>query len=154
MYLKTSILIISTVALTNFSLNKKADQQQGPISIVGTWGLISGTTITKGVSETTDYTKGQRMIKIINKTHFSFLRHDLQQGKDSSAVFEAGGGRYTLKGNAYTEYLDFCNLREWEGKSFHFTVSISKDTLIQRGIEKVEAAGINREIIEKYLRVK
>jgi uncharacterized protein YfeS len=43
----------------------------------GTWQLISGTIITKGISSVTDYTKGQQMIKIINDSHFAFLSHDL-----------------------------------------------------------------------------
>jgi len=146
MHLKIGLLLLASISVSN--------QQQTPPSLVGTWRLISGTTITKGESAFTDYTKDQKMIKIINKTHFAFMRHDLKHGKDTSAAFEAGGGTYSLKGNHYTEFLEYCNAREWEGKSFEFTVTISKDTLIQRGIEKVEAAGINREIIEKYLRVK
>jgi len=127
---------------------------QAPLSLQGTWRLFSGTTITKGDTVVTDYTKGQQMIKIINKTHFAFMRHDLTNGKEANPVFEAGGGRYSLSGNHYTEHLDYCNLREWEGKSFDFTVSIRKDTLIQQGLEKVDEAGVNRIIIEKYLSVK
>ena len=122
--------------------------------IEGTWELISGTTIVKGDTTFTDYTKGQKMIKVINSSHFAFLRHDLNKGKDSSATFGSGGGRYTLTGDQYTEHLDYCSDREWEGNSFPFTVSIKNDTLIQSGTEKVEAAGIDRINIEKYFRVK
>lgn len=93
------------------------------------------------------------MIKILNDTHFSFLKHDLNKGKDSTAIFVAGGGTYTLTDNEYTEYLDYCNAREWEGNSFHFTVIIQNDTLIQSGREKVEGTGIDRIIIERYFRV-
>ena len=120
----------------------------------GTWQLLSGTTITKGVSSVTDYTKGQRMIKIINDSHFAFLRHDLNAPPASSPPFAAGGGSYTINGNQYTEHLDFYSDRNWEGKPFTFTISINNDTLIQRGLEKVENEGVDREIIEKYLRVK
>ena len=94
------------------------------------------------------------MIKIINNTHFSFLRHDLNKGKDSTATFVAGGGTYELKGNEYSEHLDYCSAREWEGNSFHFTVAIQNDTLVQSGREKIEGTGIDRIIIEKYFRVK
>jgi hypothetical protein len=124
------------------------------LSINGTWQLVSGTTITKGVSTVTDYTKDQRMIKIINNDHFAFLKHDLHAPKDSSNHFDAGGGSYTLKGDQYTEHLDYYSDRDWEGKSFSFTVSIQNDTLIQRGQERVEAENIDREIIERYVRVK
>ena len=74
--------------------------------------------------------------------------------KDSPLHFDAGGGAYKLSGNNYKEHLDYYNDRNWEGKTFSFTVSIQGDTLIQKGMEKVEGAGIDREIIEKYVRVK
>ena len=94
------------------------------------------------------------MIKVINATHFAFLRHDLNSPKDSSNHFDAGGGSYTLNGNTYTEHLDYYSDHNWEGKTFNFTVSISHDTLVQKGMEKVENLGIDREIIERYVRVK
>ena len=130
------------------------NSKPGSINLNGTWRLLSGTTITKGVSEVTDYTKDQSMIKIINNTHFAFLKHKLGVAKDSSNQFDAGGGSYTLNGDQYTEHLDYYSDKNWEGKPFTFTVSIVNDTLIQRGIEKVENENINREIIEKYLLVK
>jgi len=153
MQIKLGLILIAAFSLSNDVTTKLGNQQQTAIALPGTWELISGTTITKGDSLVVDYTKNQRMIKIINKTHFAFLRHDLGKGKSPDAVFESGGGSYTLVGDKYTEYLEYCNLREWEGKKFQFTIAIKKDTLIQRGIEKVEEAGINREIIERYRRV-
>ena len=36
---------------------------------------------------------------------------------------------------------------------FPFLIELKGDTLIQSGIEKVEAAGISRKIIEKYLKI-
>jgi hypothetical protein len=124
------------------------------IPLNGTWRLLSGTTITRGDSTVTDYTKGQNMIKIINGTHFAFLSHAVGEPKDSSNKFDAGGGTYTLTGNQYTENLDFYSDKNWEGKPFTFTVSIANDTLVQRGQEKNEKEGIDRLIIEKYVRVK
>lgn len=128
-------------------------QPSSAFRLNGTWRLVSGTTITRGVSVVTDYTKESNMIKIINDTHFAFLKHDLNSPKDSSHHFDAGGGSYTLTANNYTEHLDYYGDRNWEGKTFNFTVSISNDTLIQRGMEKVEKEGIDREIIERYVRV-
>ncbi|MBN9381825.1 MAG: lipocalin-like domain-containing protein [Chitinophagaceae bacterium] len=122
------------------------------LPIAGTWRLVSGTTITRGVSSVTDYTKDISMIKIINNDHFAFLKHDLNSPKDSSNHFDAGGGSYTLSGDQYTEHLDYYSDRNWEGKTFQFTVSFSNDTLIQRGMEKLEKEGIDREIIERYVR--
>jgi hypothetical protein len=124
------------------------------IPLEGTWELLSETKIEGKDSTFSKAASNQRMIKIINGTHFSFLRHDLTQGKDSStAQFVAGGGTYVLKGDQYHENLEYCNARDWEGHSFDFTVQVSNDTLIQKGVEKVESAGIDRIIIEKYKRV-
>ena len=125
-----------------------------PVRLNGTWQLISGTTITKGISTFTDYTKNQCMIKIINDTHFAFLKHNLVTAKDSSNHFDAGGGSYTLKGDQYTEHLDYYADKNWENKPFTFTVSFKNDTLIQKGLEKVDKENINRVIIEKYVRLK
>ena len=125
------------------------------LPIQGTWQLISGTTIEKGDTAITDYTQKLSFIKIINDSHFAFLKHDLNKGKDTaSASFGAGGGSYILKDSSYTEHLEYCNDRQWENNDFTFTVIIKNDTLIQSGIEKVESEGINRINIEKYVRVK
>ena len=130
------------------------DSSDDASSIQGAWKLLSGTAITKGDSVVTDYTKELSMIKIINNTHFAFLKHSTSAPKDSSNQFDAGGGSYTLAGNQYTEHLDYYHDRNWEGKTFTFTVSFNNDTLVQQGVEKVEGAGIDRIIIEKYIRVK
>lgn len=122
--------------------------------IAGTWKLLTGTIIEKGDTTVTDYTRNVSFIKVINDTHFAFMQHDLTKGKDSAAVFSSGGGRYSLSDSSYTEHLEYCTAREWEGHDFTFTVSIQNDTLIQQGIEKIESAGVNRLNIEKYVRVK
>lgn len=124
------------------------------LPIQGTWQLLTGTLIEKGDSTVTDYTKSKKFIKIINDTHFAFLNHDLSKGSDSSASFSCGGGKYSLNDSSYTEHLEYCNSREWEGNTFHFTVTIHNDTLIQRGIEKVADLGIERLNIERYVRTK
>jgi hypothetical protein len=122
--------------------------------LTGTWKLISGTLIEKGDTTITDYTSGKSFIKIINDTHFAFLLHDLKQGKDSSAMYSSGGGTYTLADSTYTEHLEYCSDRNWEGHDFPFTITISNDTLTQQGREKIEASGIDRLNIERYVRVK
>ena len=127
-------------------------QHSSNIPIEGTWRLVSATNITSGVSTVIDYTGKTRMIKIINGSHFAFLKHDVNLPKDSVNHFDAGGGSYTLKGDQYTEHLDYYSDRNWEGHTFSFTVSLHGDTLVQRGMEKVEGTGIDREIIERYVR--
>jgi hypothetical protein len=122
--------------------------------IEGTWKLINGTLIEKSDTTITDYTKDKSFIKVINKTHFAFMGHDLTKGKDSAAFYSSGGGRYELQDSNYTEHLEYCNNRQWEANDFHFTITISNDTLVQQGVEKIDSIGVNRINIEKYVRLK
>src|SRR6516165_9793965 len=96
-----STLILSSL----LSCESKNDSSESRVDLRGTWQLVSGTIIEKGDTTFTDYTKVHRMIKIINKTHFAFLNHDTVKGKDSTALFVAGGGRYDLVRDQYTEHL-------------------------------------------------
>jgi len=147
-------LIVATLLSCN-TPDRRNESKTPLLPIAGTWQLITGTLIEKGDTTITDYTKKTSFLKIINDTHFAFLQHDLKKGKDSAtAVFSSGGGRYSINGNTYTEHLEYCNAREWEGNDFSFAVDIKNDTLTQQGIEKVESAGVNRVNIEKYVRVK
>lgn len=121
--------------------------------IMGTWQLITGTLIEKKDTVITHYDKNISFIKIINATHFAFLQHDLSKGKKADSTFAAGGGKYSLKDNQYTEYLEYCSDRNWEAHDFKFTIEIKNDTLIQSGVEKIDSLGINRLNIERYIRV-
>jgi hypothetical protein len=130
------ILLFPAIVTACTDSPKKDPQIADEISLKGTWKLLTGTLIEKGDTVITDYTKDLSFIKIINDSHFSFLQHDTRK---DSINFSAGGGRYTLIGNTYTEHLEYCSARAWEGHDFTFTVSIANDTLIQTGVEKVEA---------------
>ncbi|HEX8060352.1 MAG TPA: lipocalin family protein [Cyclobacteriaceae bacterium] len=120
--------------------------------LVGTWKLISGTIITPKDTTVTGYTKDKSFIKVINDTHFAFMLHDLNGGKDSTAVYASGGGKYELVGDKYTEHLEYCTDRQWEGHDFSFRITITNDTLMQQGIEEVASAGVSQVNIEKYVR--
>ena len=149
---QTPIMVaIIFASCSNETESNKPEATAKPI--VGTWKLLTGTLIEKGDTVVTDYTKNVSFIKIINDSHFAFLQHDLKQGKDSSAVFVAGGGTYTLKDNQYAEHLEYCTARNWEGNDFHFTIELKNDTLVQSGVEKIESEGVDRMNIEKYIRV-
>ena len=145
--------LIAIMLVSCHQPSAKEASVQSPEPLIGTWRLISGTVIEKGDTSVTDYTKNGSFIKIINDTHFAFLQHDLNKGKDS-AVFVAGGGAYSLTDSLYTEHLEYCTDRAWEGNDFSFTVVIKNDTLVQKGFEKVETAGVDRMNIEIYVRKK
>lgn len=127
-----------------------ACQNEKANSLEGTWQLVTGTIVENGNTTVTDYTHDRSFIKVINKTHFTFLLHDLG-APDSARLFAAGGGRYKLNGNNYTEHLEYCSDRTWEGHDFPFTITIKGDTLIQSGVEKVGTT--ERINTEKYVRV-
>lgn len=146
--------ILAFFAITIFIGCTSSQSEPGSFRIQGSWKLLSGTLIEKGDTVVTDYTSKRSFIKIINEDHFAFLQHDVNKGKDSAASFSAGGGSYSLVDSSYTEHLEYCNARGWEGHDFTFTVSIVNDTLIQRGIEKIDSIGVNRLNIEKYVRLK
>ncbi len=146
--------VLLCTSILSCSTKKQGDEpKQTALPIAGTWKLLTGTLIEKGDTTATDYTKNLSSIKIINDTHFAFLDHDLNKGKDSVVLFESGGGHYSLADSLYTEHLEYCSDRKWEGNDFTFTITIKNDTLTQTGIEKVEGAGVNRLNIEKYVRI-
>jgi hypothetical protein len=145
--------LFSLTCLFALACHSPADAPAGatPASpdIQGTWRLITGTVTTKGVAVVTDYTKGVSFIKVRDSAHFAFLKHDLNPPKDSSNHFDAGGGAYSLKGDQYTEHLDYYSDHQYEGQSYTFTVGFHGDTLVQQGME-----GADRENVERYVRVK
>ncbi|MDP5199514.1 hypothetical protein [Flavobacterium sp. DG2-3] len=145
---KAMSILILIITITSCNSEKK----QNPIE--GTWRLISAETTEKDSTFST-FNKNTKMIKIINSTHFAFMNHDLKNGKDSTtALYFAGGGKYTLKDSIYTENLEYFNNRDWENGKFEFVVKVQNDTLIQKGVEKLEKLGIDRIITEKYVREK
>lgn len=155
--MKNTTLLILLVAFFASCANKtnETPNDKKNLPIEGSWLLINAKNITGKDTTFTDYTKNIKGVKYINKTHFSFFQHDLNKGKDSTnVVFVSGGGKYELDGTKYTEHLEFINYREWEENTFHFEVEIVGDTLIQKGIEKIEDLGVDRIIIEKYVRIK
>jgi hypothetical protein len=124
-----------------------------PPALLGTWQLISATSTEKDSTYST-FNPDVRMIKIITPTHFSFLSHSLKPAQDSTrAAFTAGGGTYTLRDSVYTEHLEYFVDPQWENHQFEFVVTIHHDTLTQKGVEKLEALGIDRVIVERYKRV-
>ena len=149
--MKSTIEFLAMVILFASCNNEK---KQNQLPLIGTWELISATSTEKDSTVSTFNSK-VKMIKIINPTHFAFLSHDLNMGKDTAtAAFIAGGGTYTLVDSVYTEHLDYFIDRNWENNKFEFVMKIQNDTLIQKGIEKVEKLGVDHIIVEKYKRMK
>jgi hypothetical protein len=146
-------LLLIILFLTSCNEKNKQETSSSRKEIEGSWRLISAETTEKDSTFST-FNPKTKMIKVINETHFAFFNHDLNNGKKADALFFGGGGKYTLKDSIYTEHLEYFNNRDWENNKFAFTLKVENDTLIQKGIEKVEKLGVDRIIIEKYVREK
>lgn len=118
-------------------------------NIEGTWKMVYAETQENDSLKLKDLSN-TTFIKIINKTHFSFFNQENSGNKN----FYSGAGTYVLDNDTYTETLSFTNFEPIKNHQFSFKIKRKKDTLIQSGIEKVEEAGINRRIVEKYIKVK
>jgi hypothetical protein len=126
--------------------------------LMGTWQLVDALQVRKDSTVHT-HLPGTKMVKIINESHFAFLNHDLKSKDDSTKsdlYFVAGGGPYKLDDHRYTEHLEYCSARDYEGNDFSFDLEIRGDTLFQRGVEALKDLGIgdeNIQIVEIYVRV-
>jgi hypothetical protein len=156
MKLKFLLIPVVLLAACKAPVKEEAAVKEVPSApIQGTWKMASAVTVTKGDSVVTYPIKGNKeeMIKVINDSHFAFFKHDLKGGT-GKPIFDSGAGTYTLVGDNYTENLQYCNYREWENHSFNFKVTFKGDTLIQRGIEKIDSLKIDHEIVETYIKLK
>ena len=137
-----SLVIAFTIIGCSEQTNKKA-------KIVGSWKLIYNQIKEADSIQIKDLSKTD-FIKIINETHFSFTN----QPKDSLGEFYSGAGTYSFDGKNYTETLQYIAFKPIRNHQFHFKIEFKGDTLIQYGREKVEAANMDREIVEKYIKIK
>lgn len=149
-FMKTKFLLLIGISLLFACKGKTGDKVKHKLNIEATWLLVSGTIIDKNSGKASDYPMDFQMIKIINATHFAFLKHRLNP-KDTIG-FDAGGGSYTFNDDNYTEHLEYYSNKNWEGKTFDFKLRMMNDTLIQTGVERVEKEGIDRVIVEKYIK--
>lgn len=117
--------------------------------IEGTWKLVYGEIKEKDSIQIKDLTNTD-FIKIINKTHFAFFN----QNKGKAEGFYGGGGSYMFNNEDYVEKLQYVGMKSIRNHEFLFKVKFIGDTLIQYGREEVKSAGISRDIIEKYIRIK
>jgi hypothetical protein len=151
-YYLASFLLLALASCSNPP--KQATETTQLAKLDGTWHLISSKSIAKGDTSVTTPPKDQEMFKMFNATNFAFFTHDLVHGKTAKPVYSSGAGTYTLSGDNYTEHLAYCDARDWENKDFKFKLTIKNDTLVQKGIEKIEGLNVDHEIIETYVKVK
>ncbi|WP_034041808.1 hypothetical protein [Wocania ichthyoenteri] len=141
------VLGVILILVSHNCTNKKDINPNNAIK--GTWKMVYAEVKENDSLKIKDLTHTS-FIKIINDTHFAFFN----QENNSVNNFYGGGGKYILKGNNYTEVLNYIGIETLKNHEFPFTIRIKGDTLIQKGIEEVKEAGINREILEKYVRIR
>jgi len=141
-----SILLLCLLNCANKSTSKTT--VSSPNELIGTWKMVYAE-IKENDSIKVKDLSSTNFIKIINASHFSFFN----QNKDSSKNFYGGAGTYTLNGEHYIEKLSYTSVDAVRDHEFAFTIQIKGDTLIQSGLEEVKEADINREIIEKYIKL-
>ncbi len=121
MIIASAFLLLVVSCENAVSTSSSADRPP----IEGVWKLLTGTLIEKTDTIVTDYLKEKSFVKIIYDGHFSFLGHDLNQGKDSTAFYSSGGGTYSLTNSSCTEQLVYGKARNWEESILSFpTISI------------------------------
>ncbi|MGI9532381.1 hypothetical protein [Lutimonas sp.] len=147
----TVFLILTNLLLIGCTQDKNTNvvsQNLEKNNIEGSWKLVYAHIKEQDSIQVKDLNKTE-FIKIINESHFAFF----DQGKGSDETFTAGGGTYTYDGEDYIETLDFINAPAYRGHVFPFKAEVKGDSLIQQGHEKIEEAGLDRYILEKYIRI-
>lgn len=143
-----TLTILVCISCTDRPTSTEGSKSIEKNSIEGSWKLVYADIKENDSLQIKDLSK-TNFIKIINSSHFAFFNQD--QG--TSENFMAGGGTYTFNGSDYMETLDFIAAPDYRGHVFPFKVEIKGDSLIQQGHEKIEAAGLDRYILEKYIRI-
>ena len=145
----TAIAVLTIVITASCSEKIKNPSEANSSPIEGTWKMTYAEIRENDSIEVKDLSSTD-FIKIINRSHFAFFN----QERGTNENYTAGAGTYTFDGSKYVENLDFINFADYRGHTFSFEVEIKGDSLIQQGIEKIEASGIDRYILEKYIRIK
>ena len=140
--MKLSVLIILIATFFSCQQHPKTNP------LVGTWKLVYAETNENDSIRLKDLSNTQ-FIKIINETHFAFFN----QQDDGNENYYGGAGTYTLTNNAYEETLSFTSVEGIKNHMFSFEIQIKGDSLIQSGVEQIKEAGIDRTIVEKYIRM-
>ena len=130
----------------------------------GTWELVDAKYTP---SDPTFSLSSYRQIKILTNNHWVFLAQDksspkLTNGSDAELLaaaktFSAGGGTYTLDGDAYTEHVEFFYTPNVVGATLKFKIKFEGDEWIQTGTMPLKALGLGDKdmgLYERYRRIK
>jgi hypothetical protein len=112
---------LASVLVIAFTFLQLAPAQEGPRNkMEGTWEVVS-----EGLP------KSLRQVKLITATHFTWVVYDREKKLPQASA----GGRYSLKGDAYKEQIEFAfeGLQDLVGKEQPFTVRFEGDRFFLSG---------------------
>lgn len=122
-------IMAATVLVSAVGLAAEPEARASTVSVAGTWELVS---FKYGTNETafTQMPPGQRRIKMITDTHFTWVQVDTATKK----VTASAGGPYSLNGSTYTESIEFgLEMDSYMGQKQAFSVRVEGDKLFQSG---------------------
>lgn len=112
----------AVLALLLLSGMTGAARGQSPTALEGAWERTFVRVILPDTTIEQHFDSGSRLIKILIPGRFAFG----QQSEDGQEVL-AGGGRYTLAGDVYTEVIDYHSSAWLVGRSIPFDSRLEDD---------------------------
>jgi hypothetical protein len=115
-------IVLLSIVTSAFSQSKKKSP------LYGTWILESAVFTTEDSVFKED--KGtKKQMKIVAPGHFAFIISNASDNK----FLMASGGRAVVKGNTYTEIIDYSSQPDALNKSYTFSVKVVGDTWYHSG---------------------
>jgi len=146
--MKFKSLLFLAVIFTLFSFTSSKSKSK----LNGTWKLISQELVRNGKTRVSilDNANGTQL-KTWSDEYFMFIGSVVGANQTQ---YNFGGGTYDLKGNVYTENVQYHNVASFRGRTVQQILEIKGDTLYQIfTFGKVENYDKNNCNIEKYIRV-
>lgn len=124
----TAVLVYASQLAVNCQV-KVSGYGNSSTTHIGTWKLVSYKYSTTG--NFVKVPKGDQHIKLITGTHFMWAETD----SATREVSGMAGGTYALKGNTYTESIDFgIGMSNYLGRKQTFTLVVEGDLLFLSGV--------------------
>ena len=127
-----------------------AQEKKHPLE--GTWEQISAKWTSPDTTTFNLATDNERNLLVFSRTHTMWIYQDTSQ----TDGYGFGGGKYTLEGENYTEYLEIYYDPKMIGKSVNYTWKVKGDTLKVSGIHPYKKWGLGEydlQLDEVYKRI-
>ena len=121
------IMLVGCASQPQVSTTAASAGAQRDTRLVGTWELVSTLATRNDSVVMQGGPPGITSMKILNATDYAVItRRDGQ-------FMRAGGGRYTLSGNTYTEHVDVASTQYPPNTMATFTIRLDGDTWTTEG---------------------